>query len=929
MTRYRIGLPLFGLFTAALLTLLIMTPTPARADINTLLPDSYTTTQGDDGGQPVTNMHVQDQSGTQDNWNKYVEFSTPSSNTYQGYRSYTLPSGISPTSITALQISTNYKGPEKSYQTWTWKIYNWNSAAWVTLGDNGAASDWVWSSLAFNAGGTISQYINSSTNEIRVRLESNNTKDNALLDYEAVTITTSSSVTNTPTLAPPTNTPTNPAVPPTATPTTMPPTSTPTAVPPTATSTTVTSSTTTVLANSYTTDSGADGGQPVTNLHVQDQSGSQNNWNKYVEFNTPGSSVYTGYRTYIVPGSVTISAITGIQVKANYLGPSQSQQTWTWQIYDWSSSSWITLGNNSSGSWSAWTLFTFNAPGVVSRYVNNSTREIRILTESSDASDDADLDYEAVILTVGGSGATSTPTAGLPTATQTAVPLTATPTGLPPTATPTTVPPTPTNIPPTSTATPAPGTCTHYVATAGNDNNAGTVNAPWRTIQKAANTVSAGSTVCVRGGTYNEAVTFAVSGTASAYTIFQSYPGETAVVDGTGLSVPASETALFMITSQSYLIIRDFELQNYKTSSSNVVPVGIRIFGTAHHIELRNNVIHNIENNRNGANGTDAHGIAVHGTSGSQAVNNVIVDGNELYNLVLGSSEALVINGNVQYWQVTNNIVHDSNNIGIDAIGFEGTASNNDQARDGLIAGNHVYNIDTYGNPAYGNDRSAGCVYVDGGTRITIENNILHNCNLGIEIASEHAGRATSYVTVRNNFVYSNTQVGLGMGGYDTKRGSTENCIVVNNTFYNNATIGDWGAELYVQYDTRNNIIKNNIFYANSNRLFIESWSPVMVNNVVDYNWYYASGGGANGSWIWQNTAYSTFGNYQNGSGNDANGFVGQDPLFVSTTTPDLHLRTGSPAIDNGQNLTEAGSVDIDGDIRIQNTIDLGADEVQ
>ena len=246
-----------------------------------------------------------------------------------------------------------------------------------------------------------------------------------------------------------------------------------------------------------------------------------------------------------------------------------------------------------------------------------------------------------------------------------------------------------------------------------------------------------------------------------------------------------------------------------------------------------------------------------------------------------------------------------------------------------MIAGNHVYNIDSFGNPAYGNDRSAGCVYVDGGTRITIENNVLHHCNLGIEIASEHAGEATSYVTVRNNFVYSNTQVGLAMGGYDTNRGSTENCFIVNNTFSNNYTQADWGAELYVQFDTRNNVIKNNIFYATSNRRFIESWSTVMTNNVVDYNLYYASGGGTNGTWIWQNVAYSNFAAYQSGSGNDANGLIGQNPLFVSGTTPDLHLLSSSPAIDNGQNLAEAGNVDIDGEARIQNVIDMGADEVE
>ncbi len=733
MNRIRMALPFALLGTAVMLALLLFTPSSARAATNTLLPDSYTTQKGGDGGQPVTNLHIQDQSGTQDNWNKYVEFTTPGSAKYRGYRTYTLPSNISAADITSIQIEANYKGPVKSYQTWTWKIYNWNSSSWVTLGNNITAADWEWTQFTFNASGTLANYV-SSNDKIRIRVLSNNTKDNAQLDYEAVIITSNSGATHTPTA--------------------VPPTATATSNPPTATATTI-----------------------------------------------------------------------------------------------------------------------------------------------------------------------------APTATNTSIPPTAT--GIPPTATNTPIPPTETNtpIPPTATATSAPGSCTHYVATSGNDGNAGTLSSPWRTIQKAANTVGAGSTVCVRGGTYNEKVTFTVSGTSGNYITFQSYPGETAVVDGTGITVTSAETALFMITSQHHLILRDFELQNYTTNSKNRVPVGIRLYGTAHHIELRNNTIHDIENNGTAKNGTDAHGIAVHGTSGSQAMDNIIIDGNELYDLVLGSSEALVINGNVQYWEVTNNIVRDSNNIGIDAIGFEGTASSNDQARDGLIAGNHVYNIDSYGNPAYGNDRSAGCVYVDGGAHITIENNTLHHCNLGIEIASEHAGKATEYVTVRNNFVYGNTQVGLGMGGYDTNRGSTENCVVVNNTFYNNATQGDWGAELYVQYDTRDNIIKNNIFYANNGRLFIESWSSVMSNNVVDTNLYFASGGGSNGTWIWKNNSYSSFAAYQSGSGNDANGMVGQDPLFVNTTTPNLHLQNSSPAIDSGQNLTEAGSVDIDGDTRIQNAIDIGADE--
>ena len=85
--------------------------------------------------------------------------------------------------------------------------------------------------------------------------------------------------------------------------------------------------------------------------------------------------------------------------------------------------------------------------------------------------------------------------------------------------------------------------------------------------------------------------------------------------------------------------------------------------------------------------------------------------------------------------------------------------------------------------------------------------------NIGIELASEHAARATSGVLVRNNFVYR-TAIGITIGGYDSRRGRTENCTIMNNTLYGNDTDQSTGGEILVQYDTRNNLIENNIIFA-------------------------------------------------------------------------------------------------------------------
>lgn len=102
--------------------------------------------------------------------------------------------------------------------------------------------------------------------------------------------------------------------------------------------------TVTIAPSSYTTTLGTAGGQPVSNLFIQDQTGQQNDWDRYVEFNTPGEA-YSGYRTYILPNTINLNRLTGLQVKLNYLGPESAIQFWRWHIYDWVTGQWIFVYN--------------------------------------------------------------------------------------------------------------------------------------------------------------------------------------------------------------------------------------------------------------------------------------------------------------------------------------------------------------------------------------------------------------------------------------------------------------------------------------------------------------------------------------------------------------------------------------------------------
>jgi hypothetical protein len=474
---------------------------------------------------------------------------------------------------------------------------------------------------------------------------------------------------------------------------------------------------------------------------------------------------------------------------------------------------------------------------------------------------------------------------------------------------------------------------TFYVSTTGRDSNPGTISQPWRTIQHAANSVSAGDTVYVRAGVYNEVVTIPVSGSSTeGFITFSSYPGELATVDGTGLAIPGGQWGLFTIQSESYIIIQGFEVRNYTTNSTADVPIGIYLLGAGGNLQILNNHIHNIETtaktNPNQC-GSDAFGLTVYGTEAPASINSLAIIGNEVDHNLTGCSETLSVDGNVTDFAITNNLVHDDDNIGIDAIGFEGVSPDPkyDQARNGEIRGNTVYNITSYGNPDYGKQYAADGIYVDGGTEIIIEQNLVHNVDLGIEMASEHKGHVTSYISARNNLIYADNSNGISIGGYANNVGGTAHCTMVNNTLFENDTKNTGSGEFQIQYHATDNLFENNIAYATRQALFLNNFTSTPLDPAtVDYNLYYSTVGAANGVWVWEGKTYTGYSTYRSETGLDPHSPPFSNPQFTS----DGDIQPTSPAVNAGNNLgaSIAGTVDFAGNPRVENgEINIGAYE--
>jgi hypothetical protein len=106
----------------------------------------------------------------------------------------------------------------------------------------------------------------------------------------------------------------------------------------------------------------------------------------------------------------------------------------------------------------------------------------------------------------------------------------------------------------------------YYVATDGRDSNPGTEQLPWRTIQKAADTLTAGKTVYIKEGTYNERIWVQHSGTARSFITFTAYPSHAVTIDGTGRQF--DWYGLFNIEDKSHIKVSGLRVINSPTGES-------------------------------------------------------------------------------------------------------------------------------------------------------------------------------------------------------------------------------------------------------------------------------------------------------------------------------------------------------------------------
>jgi hypothetical protein len=422
---------------------------------------------------------------------------------------------------------------------------------------------------------------------------------------------------------------------------------------------------------------------------------------------------------------------------------------------------------------------------------------------------------------------------------------------------------------------PAPGSVlarqgsVYYVAPTGDDDNPGTLDLPWQTIQKAADTLAAGDTVYIRAGTYPERVTPQSSGGAGQVITYAAYPGETVIIEGTGVVVP-EYGGLFDLTERDYI-----RVSGLRVIHSDYYGI---VADTSSHITIEHNHTYD----------TYSSGIS------SWNSDNVIVDGNEVVGACTGPWQEHISISSTDTFEVRYNHIHD---VMPGTEGKEGL-SVKDASSHGKVYGNHVYNLNHVG------------IYVDAEAEhlfdIEVYQNLVHNIEaMGFSLASEQGGTLEN-VRLYNNIAYNNL-VGLWLSACCTATHPFQDITIINNTFAYNGREG-WGGGIGIENtQVQNVVIRNNIC---SQNIYSQMAADpgILPELTVDHN---LSDGD-------RDPEFEFYG---------VGDLVDVSPSFVNPLLGNYHLQPGSPAIDQGSALGAPGT-DFDGQTRPHGAgYDIGADE--
>lgn len=361
---------------------------------------------------------------------------------------------------------------------------------------------------------------------------------------------------------------------------------------------------------------------------------------------------------------------------------------------------------------------------------------------------------------------------------------------------------------------------TYYVATGGNDANAGTLSAPLRSVQRAADIARPGDTIEIRAGTYPGAwIRPPANPVANSWITLKPYNGESVTLTAAGNPGGTSRALAFFDPAC------DITLYDFLDANGNPLPDGCKareVYWSVEGLKL----IGNPGNGNVVKIDTPRVRLLNNNISGSfselvklvRTADDVEIRGNEIHHTAGAGAMGIDIVG-ADRTTIVNNYIHDIHNIGIFAKGnsrntmVESNRVENAQQR-GIMLGNLTGKqfmkdgpYETYDGVVRNNivrNTAGPCLGAASSWNAKIQNNscynVASNSQAAIFIAKESQwNQGNTHIEVRNNIIVPSASLGwvvkVALGAM-----SDNNTLHIDNNLYWNAN-GVAGAVYYAWED--------------------------------------------------------------------------------------------------------------------------------
>ena len=469
---------------------------------------------------------------------------------------------------------------------------------------------------------------------------------------------------------------------------------------------------------------------------------------------------------------------------------------------------------------------------------------------------------------------------------------------------------TPTTPIPQSTS----GGTVYYVSPNGSNQNSGSQDQPWKSINYAVSEdspINPGDTVLVQPGTYTELISLGKSGSDSQritlkangdVTLRDPNPNSGGFPEGVIQSPGQSNWVIdgFRIENTSWAGIslsdaKNITVQNnetYETGSSGIIVLPKTFFGggedeiTGSNVKILNNTVERANWKWDGPGDTDGdqEALSIWGVDGFEVANNTMIDGKrEGMDIKVGSRNGLIHNNSITSQALISGTYE----------GFRGGAAI-------YVDGNRAdsFNLDIYNNEIFSNTADA------------------------IWIADEVPSVGdVSDIDIYNNVIYGNGRRIENGGRGVAVTNNVRDVDIVNNTFVNNVQGVVVDNNSFGGYNPRDILIRNNIFSDNSYRnVYVEDASNITLDNNLF----------TNTEEFKDKTEILYDGGKRVGNLNAFDNELADSVDFVNLEANNYRLTSTSPAIDMGSSSIDVYALlDKDGQPRNQGAgVDAGAYEL-